>query len=767
MILAFALYFSWYSIRRYETLHAYTADLSLIDQAMWNTLHGRFLEATWGDRQQPRTAEHFEPILIPLATLFWLWDDVRVLLIAQSLALALGAWPLYRLARSQLPAEASPFLPLLFPAMYLLAPPLQAAAVADFHADPFVVAPFLFAFERAVRRRWGGMWFWAAVVMLTKENMPTLTAMLGLYLLLRPPASGVRPRWRAPSFRHGLALVAVSAVWFAVATFGIVAPLARTYFGTAGPIYLAARFSANPLTWPALLADPARLRYLFGLLATTGGLALLAPHYLLLGLPIFIANTFSNFPGQYSGEQHYSAPLVAVLMIAAVYGLVQSSKFKVRQSSIVHRPSSIVLRLLPLLALFIALGYHTLYGWTPLSRRAERFPVTAHTRLLPRFLAPIPADARVSASAAVHPHLAHRPVAYTFPIVADAEYILVDVTDVPGAHPNDVRARLEDLLASGDWRLLDAADGFLLLKREADAGPQTLPDAFFSFARAPDAAPEYPLDITFGDAVRLLGFDVLDAPFERRVSLRLYWQALRPNLPADLRLWAQLYDDAGQPLTDPVLQPAVAAVWYPPSRWRAGEVVVVQTLPDAPGDAFHLAAAVVRGDTLADFGRRLSARGASVSHDGGTWATVASFRRGGWALATLPPTLPLRSLSPLEATFGGGLRLTGVRLSPAAAVLRWETDAPLPFDYTLFLHLLDADGNLIAQADAQPGWLVSLPVTRWEPGRPILTGTPLPADLPPGRYRVRVGWYNWQTLERLPLAGGGDSLIVGEIAVSP
>jgi uncharacterized membrane protein len=153
MILLFTLYFGWYTIRRYETLHAYTADLSLIDQAMWNTIHGRFLEATWGDHQQPRLAEHFEPILVPVAALFWLWDDVRILLLFQAFALAIGALPVYWLARSVLAetGRLQPVLALLFPFIYLLSPPLQAAALADFHTDPLVVAPFLFAFWYAVR----------------------------------------------------------------------------------------------------------------------------------------------------------------------------------------------------------------------------------------------------------------------------------------------------------------------------------------------------------------------------------------------------------------------------------------------------------------------------------------------------------------------------------------------------------------------------------------------------------------------------------------
>ena len=156
-IILYTVYFSWYTINRHNTLNSYAADLSLIDQPLWNTVRGPggFMELTWGDHQQPRLAEHFEPILIPLALLFFLWDDVRILLIAQSLALALGALPVFWIAKYQLtisntqrvlreqlptfgnyqPSVITTWAALVFAVVYLLFPQLQAANIADFHAD--------------------------------------------------------------------------------------------------------------------------------------------------------------------------------------------------------------------------------------------------------------------------------------------------------------------------------------------------------------------------------------------------------------------------------------------------------------------------------------------------------------------------------------------------------------------------------------------------------------------------------------------------------
>ncbi len=81
---------------------------------------------------------------------------------------------------------------------------------------------------------------------------------------------------------------------------------------------------------------------------------------------------------------------------------------------------------------------------------------------------------------------------------------------------------------------------------------------------------------------------------------------------------------------------------------------------------------------------------------------------------------------------------------------------PMPVGYTLFLHLLDADGKMIAQDDHQP----VPPTEYWAPGE-VVTSTfalTVPPTLPvPAQVRVEIGSYFWQTQERLPLLKDGQS----------
>ncbi len=820
LILTYAAYFSWYTINRHNTLNSYAADLSLIDQPMWNTVKGPggFMELTWGDHQQPRLAEHFEPILIPLALLFFLWDDVRILLIAQSVALALGALPVFWIARKQLAIIneqlamsnepfairhspfANPHSPfairhsptpswaaLAFVVAYLLSPHLQAANIADFHADPFVVTPLLLAFWYGSQKRWGWMWLWATVAMATKETLPTLTAMLGVWLLVKGYVQSRKKRgpagWRWPAVlpetetRPGLGLIFGSTAWFLIATFLIVAPLARQYFGTDGPIYLASRYGGGLAGLPALLQEPARWQYLAGLLAAVGFLPLLAPELLILGLPLLVANLTSNFPGQYSGEQHYSAPLVVAFIIAAIYGTGRLlNKLSLPQKNS-RTPKRTILPAILLWLLIWSFGYHALHGWTPLSTRMETYETSPASSRLPALAAPIPAEAVVSASAAIHPHLAHRRVIYLFPTVQDATYALIDVTDIPGTHPNDARTRILEML-EGDWRLVEADQGLLLAHRAATNSPSAdFPDSFFDFARAV-TAPTHPAPLTFGDGrLHLLGYDLYDDP-DDGVSFRFYWQAT-DRLPPELRLWPLVYDDLGRLLNDPTQAPMIAAVWYPPDQWRPGEAIVTETLPQRLPEIFHLGLAVGPENSFYEperwFPVTTREPDLTTRQYSDRWLQLGTFKRQGSFLADLPATSSLRPLTPAGVRFGPVITLTGYwfgedRFQPAGTLpvlLQWTASAPPQADVVVFVHLLDPDGRLVSQSDGPPTWLTPMPTWQWSPSQPIPDHRflALPEELPPGSYTLQVGLYHPQTLERLPLPDGTNVFILEQIEV--
>lgn len=100
------------------------------------------------------------------------------------------------------------------------------------------------------------------------------------------------------------------------------------------------------------------------------------------------------------------------------------------------------------------------------------------------------------------------------------------------------------------------------------------------------------------------------------------------------------------------------------------------------------------------------------------------------------------SHQPLEACIGATTTIT----------IYWRGGDPLPADYSAFVHLRDAAGNVIAQHDGQPR-NGSYPASVWSPGEVIPDGhaVVIPTEVVPGTYAIVVGLYDPQTGIRLPV----------------
>jgi 4-amino-4-deoxy-L-arabinose transferase-like glycosyltransferase len=128
-----------------------------------------------------------------------------------------------------------------------------------------------------------------------------------------------------------------------------------------------------------------------------------------------------------------------------------------------------------------------------------------------------------------------------------------------------------------------------------------------------------------------------------------------------------------------------------------------------------------------------------------------------------------------EAQFGSDLRLLGYEIQPGALrpaitpleganqpVLRlgdalqinltWQTRQQPPLDYSLFVHVLDSAGKVVAQRDSLMRQ-DEYPSSRWQPGEIVVDRADLPLPpLPPGSYTILIGVYRMDTGERLTLA---------------
>jgi hypothetical protein len=91
--------------------------------------------------------------------------------------------------------------------------------------------------------------------------------------------------------------------------------------------------------------------------------------------------------------------------------------------------------------------------------------------------------------------------------------------------------------------------------------------------------------------------------------------------------------------------------------------------------------------------------------------------------------------------------------------LYWQTDNQPEALYTAFVHLLDGQENVVAQADHWPG---GLPSHTWAAGQVIVDQFALPVgtDVPPGPYQIAVGLYTADDGARLPVDNGPADRVI-------
>jgi hypothetical protein len=134
------------------------------------------------------------------------------------------------------------------------------------------------------------------------------------------------------------------------------------------------------------------------------------------------------------------------------------------------------------------------------------------------------------------------------------------------------------------------------------------------------------------------------------------------------------------------------------------------------------------------------------------------------------------------ATFADEVQLVDTRLSgrtirPGGILcveLNWESSGVPSGDYTVFVHLLNAQGQLVAQSDLMPQGGFA-PTGSWQAGARISDrhGLILPDSLPPGEYTISAGLYRSDNQAPLPVTKDGSPLadaseiVLTQVGVAP
>lgn len=110
------------------------------------------------------------------------------------------------------------------------------------------------------------------------------------------------------------------------------------------------------------------------------------------------------------------------------------------------------------------------------------------------------------------------------------------------------------------------------------------------------------------------------------------------------------------------------------------------------------------------------------------------------------------------AQWRNGIRLVGADWQGEALVLHWQTDALLHENLRLFVQVLGEGEQILALTDGVPvDW--TRPTTGWAVGEFLRTTHEFPG-VNVAEHPLRIGWYDPDTGERVPLTDSSDALIL-------
>jgi hypothetical protein len=451
------------SVRAHLGLQTQMNDLGNADQALWRAVNGDWRMMVSNDvfgEVRSRFGLHANLILLPLAAIYGIWTDPRLLLVLTSLSCAAAAVGLHAVARQRFGASYWTLVP---PAAFLVSPMVHDANLYDFHVTTLMAA-LLVWIVWAFEREQAAVGYALLVLMMTcKEDAPVLGVMLGGALVL------------TGRVRRGFTVTSLSFVYLVLIT-AVLVPLLDSSVHPQGVEGRYQWLTEDPLAALAALLQPDRVRLpayflLSGLAIGWRGwrwAVLLLPH-LAMGM---LSETLwmTRVTGTY-----YWIVCEAAIVLACIDAAARA------------RPSGGGPRRRPLVGLGVAtVVLCCLLSPLPLGIGAtwRNFAVDGSHATLAALAGQIPAADAVSVQNNLGPHLAQRDDVASYPRrSASADWVLLRVgywggpcsgmfvRTTPrfthGMELSDLVESARGLIASSEWGTVAASEGFYLFRRGA------------------------------------------------------------------------------------------------------------------------------------------------------------------------------------------------------------------------------------------------------------------------------------------------------------
>ncbi len=462
------------SLVNHYNFRTFGLDLGIYTHGIYCYSHLQFHNFTMGLEgiEINHLGNHFSPIIALISPLYHLFGTYTLLLV-QIAAILFGGWGVYQFAKERLKGVEPALMMVLFFSIW----GIYSALGYDFHANvvaAMFVPWFILFYERGDVRRAILMF---VLVIICKENMAVWMAAIVAGLAVRDLL--LKRKGANWLLTGGLFLAAVA--YFGVVQM-VIMPALNPH-GISNHLGNYSHLGSNPKeVIETMLTQPRHIFYLLFeslredqysfklktqlhfMVLMSGGIALIyRPHYLIMLAPIYAQKMLSSNMAHWGIYDQYSiefAPIIALAFTEWMQHL-QLKQLK-----------------LPLMVFTIATA--TVFNWHPTGPntgfyRPSHYEAGLNVSAINDMLNTIPDDAIVSASNVLAPHLAGRDRIYLYPVVKDAEYIvlLTQGRDPYPFLPADYPDHLKELRDSGKYEVVQEAHDLLILRTKAGPSPET------------------------------------------------------------------------------------------------------------------------------------------------------------------------------------------------------------------------------------------------------------------------------------------------------
>ncbi|MFA4851484.1 MAG: DUF2079 domain-containing protein [Bacteroidales bacterium] len=472
VILGFAILYSIISLVNHYMFRTYALDLGIYNQAMYDYAHFRINHNTVFQPDFGNLlSDHFELLLIIVSQLYYLFGSYT-LLIVQIVAILLGGQGIYKyielISNKRKLAIAAMIQFFLFYGIY-------SALAFDYHNNVVgtMFVPWIFYFIH--KNKWKQAVFLFVLFLVSKENM----ALWGFFLF-----SGMMIMYRKE--RKKLIFSAILCI-VSLAYFLFVVKWLIPFLGKPGSGYMHFHYSVlgnniiealttiitRPLYAFKLLfinhlgtaeGDYVKTELHLAILLSGGILLFFRPYYLLMLLSIYGQKMFCDIETYWGLGAHYSVEFIPIITIGAFTFINDIDNSKTKR-----------ILIYTLILLTTAVSLRTFDNtYTYFNRQNQRFYQNAHytrdfnIKEAYTALKLIPENASVSAQDEFVPHLSFREKIYLFPVIEDADYIIVcsKANYYPCLTEKEFTEKINNLEQSGKWEKLYNKNFIQIFKRK-------------------------------------------------------------------------------------------------------------------------------------------------------------------------------------------------------------------------------------------------------------------------------------------------------------